>query len=113
MAKTQLASTGDREAAPLEVLLALHEVALDTMAHGLCLFDGQERLVICNEEYLKMYNFDPAVVKPGIKYRDIIAHAIERGNHLDVTLDEYYAKRIALVRIRTPISVQQSLADGR
>ena len=28
------------------------------MAHGLCMFDGQQRLIVCNERYAKMYGLD-------------------------------------------------------
>src|SRR5208282_5955967 len=31
------------------------EVTLENMAHGLCMFDGKQRLIVCNSRYLKMY----------------------------------------------------------
>ena len=87
--------------------------ALGNMAHGLCLFDGDERLVICNEQYLRIYDLDPAIVKPGITYRDILSHAVAKGNHRDLSVDELYASRMAMVRNRASASTRISLGDGR
>jgi PAS domain-containing protein len=35
------------------------EVTLENMAHGLCMFDGQHRLIVCNERYARMYGLSP------------------------------------------------------
>jgi PAS domain-containing protein len=87
--------------------------ALGNMSHGLCLFDGDERLVICNEQYLRIYGLDPTVVKPGVTYREILGHAIAKGNHRDLSVDELYAGRMAMVRQRTSASGRITLGDGR
>ncbi|MGC1573296.1 MAG: PAS-domain containing protein, partial [Pseudolabrys sp.] len=31
-------------------------VAINNMSQGLCMFDGNERLVICNQRYMEMYH---------------------------------------------------------
>ena len=43
----------------LKELLALHEVALASMSHGLCMVDAEQRVVLCNERFLRMYNLSP------------------------------------------------------
>ncbi len=30
-------------------------VAINNMSQGLCMFDGNERLVVCNQRYMEMY----------------------------------------------------------
>ena len=40
-------------------------VAINNMSQGLCMFDGNERLVICNRRYLELYQLSDDVVKPG------------------------------------------------
>ena len=35
------------------------DVALENMAHGLCMFDAEERLVIANDRYAEMYGLAP------------------------------------------------------
>ena len=37
----------------------LLQTALQNMAHGLCMFDRNQCLVICNERYGEMYNLAP------------------------------------------------------
>jgi diguanylate cyclase (GGDEF)-like protein/PAS domain S-box-containing protein len=87
--------------------------AVSNMQHGLSLFGPDERLIICNEQYLRIYGLDPAVVKPGISYRDILVHALALGRHGDMTIDEIYAERIGRIRRRTAEVVHISLSDGR
>ncbi len=86
--------------------------AVGHMSHGLCLFDADERLIVCNEQYLRMYSLDPAVVKPGITFRDALAHAVSIRN-VHMTADEFYARRIAMVRRRETVTEQLRLSDGR
>ena len=49
------------------------------MSLGLTMFDASERLVVCNRRYIEMYNLSPDVVKPGLSFRDLMAHRKETG----------------------------------
>ena len=40
-------------------------VALDNMSQGLCMFDRNEKLVVCNQRYRTMYNLPHEVAHPG------------------------------------------------
>src|SRR3989442_1467837 len=42
-----------------DAALALHQLALDTMAHGVCMFDAEHRAVLFNQQYLAMFDFSP------------------------------------------------------
>jgi methyl-accepting chemotaxis protein len=53
--------------------------ALDNMSQGLCMFDAAQRLVLCNESYLRMYDLSPEVVKPGCTLRQLLQYRIKRG----------------------------------
>src|SRR3984893_17558905 len=53
--------------------------AVENMTQGLCMFDGDRRLVVCNELYRKMYRLPPELLKPGTLHRDIIAHRVRSG----------------------------------
>jgi len=83
------------------------------MSQGLCLFDTEERLVVCNEQYLRIYDLDPAVVKPGVSYRQILDHAIKVGRHPNLSADELYDRCISMARKPEPVSLRARLADGR
>src|SRR5476649_331718 len=49
------------------------------MTHGLCMFDAEKRLVICNDRYAKMYKLAPELLKAGTPHQDIIAHRVKNG----------------------------------
>src|SRR6202453_1075843 len=50
------------------------EIALNSMLHGLCMFDADDCLIVCNERYARMYSLPPALTLPGASWRDIATH---------------------------------------
>src|ERR1700712_5329080 len=40
---------------------ALMSISLNTMTQGLCMFDKNERLVICNQRYIELYRLSPEI----------------------------------------------------
>jgi diguanylate cyclase (GGDEF)-like protein len=87
--------------------------ALNHMSQGLCLFDANERLLFCNEQYLTIYGFDRGVVRPGISYREILDYAVKQGKHANLKSEELYDRCIALVRAQRPTSHRLHLSDGQ
>jgi methyl-accepting chemotaxis protein len=57
-------------------------VAINNMSQGLCMFDGNERLVICNQRYLELYNLSSDVVKTGCTLAELLQHRIANGSFL-------------------------------
>src|SRR5581483_3363499 len=53
--------------------------AVDNMSQGLCMFDPAERLVMCNRQYLKLYDLSPEKVKPGCTLMDVLQARIAQG----------------------------------
>jgi methyl-accepting chemotaxis protein len=53
--------------------------ALDNMSQGLCMFDAAQRLVLCNQSYLRMYDLSSEVVKPGCTLRQLLQYRIRSG----------------------------------
>jgi methyl-accepting chemotaxis protein len=53
--------------------------AISHMSQGVCMFDSATRVILCNPQYLKMYNLSPTVVKPGCTLRHLIEHRKETG----------------------------------
>jgi diguanylate cyclase (GGDEF)-like protein len=56
------------------------DVAINNMTQGLLLYDSAQRLIICNRRYIEMYGLSPDVVKPGLGFRDLIAHRKQTGS---------------------------------
>jgi PAS domain-containing protein len=53
--------------------------AIDSMAQGMCMFDGSERLVVCNKQYYAMYNLTPADMRPGATLSEVLAKRVQKG----------------------------------
>jgi diguanylate cyclase (GGDEF)-like protein len=87
--------------------------AVNQMSQGLCLFDANERLLVCNKQYLSIYGFDPAIVKPGVSYYEILDYAVKRGTHTNLKSEELYGRCMALVRENDPASHRLQLSNGK
>jgi len=55
------------------------DIAINNMSQGLLLYDAHEQLVVCNRRFLDMYQLSTDVVKPGLGFRDFIAHRKQTG----------------------------------
>ncbi len=53
--------------------------ALDSMAQGLCMFDANERLVVCNKQYHEMYGLERGDVLPGATLTDVLQRRVAKG----------------------------------
>jgi len=54
--------------------------ALNSMPHGLSMFDAHERLIICNSLYASMYDLDANDVKPGSTLSEILSRRVNKGS---------------------------------
>lgn len=54
-------------------------VAIDNMGQGLCMFDRNERLVICNRRYADMYKLPANATKPGVTLTGLLEFRIANG----------------------------------
>ncbi len=53
--------------------------AINNMAQGLCMFDGNERLVVCNHRYMQMYGLSADIVTPGSTLHSLLEYRIRNG----------------------------------
>ncbi len=54
-------------------------VALDNMSQGLCMFDRNEELVVCNQRYREMYKLPPEVARTGVSLLELLEYRIAHG----------------------------------
>ncbi len=71
--------------------------AVDSMAQGMCMFDENERLVVCNTQYYQMYNLTPDDVRPGATLSDVLKKRVEKGT-FSKDPDQYRKEFVAEVR---------------
>ncbi|AZO48240.1 MAG: EAL domain-containing protein [Mesorhizobium sp.] len=86
--------------------------AVENMSHGLCMFDADERMIICNRHYLDIFCLDPAIVRPGIRFFDILQHSVEIGVASHSAAD-LYAIRKPYIDGAKPSTYEETLSDGR
>ncbi len=90
----------------------LNDVLLH-LPYGLSMYSADERLMICNTKYIQDYALDSAIVKPGARYIDVLAHSNLRGNQPGLSVQQYYAKRMRENRNAQQATSLTLLWDGR
>jgi diguanylate cyclase (GGDEF)-like protein len=92
------------------------DAALSNMTQGLCMFDGERRLVVWNERYAELYKLPPELLKIGTPHASIIADRISRGLLKGETSKSAARKKITLLnqlpRDATSSRVDE-FSDGR
>ena len=87
------------------------ETVLANMDEGICMFDAEQKVVVCNERYARMYGLSPEEVKPGTALRHIIERRIARGIYAHGDPNTYIQERVAAVKHAS--SAIHHLSDGR
>jgi diguanylate cyclase (GGDEF)-like protein len=81
------------------------DTAINNMSQGLCFFDSDHRLIVCNERFVEIYNIPADRVYPGMKLTEIVDLRIEAGSFPAMTRDEY-------VRWRNDVAVSNEAKDS-
>jgi methyl-accepting chemotaxis protein len=87
-------------------------IAINNMSQGLCMFDGNERLVICNQRYMDMYKVSGDVVKPGINLQALLEYRIKNGSFTRDPV-EYRSDLVGAMSAGKTTSTEVKSADGR
>jgi diguanylate cyclase (GGDEF)-like protein len=103
----------ESEAKRRTVAEAQLSIALETMHHGLAMFDGQQRLVLCNRRYGEVHEFPPELCEPGTPYKAILQHL--RGDSViaERPPEDYAAALMDNLRKGVACSTLRECADGR
>ena len=86
--------------------------AVENMSHGLCMFDADERMIICNGNYINIFCLDAKLIRPGIRFIDILRHSVDIGI-ASQSADELYAIRKPYIDQAKPSTYEETLSDGR
>jgi signal transduction histidine kinase len=89
------------------------DIALNNMIQGLCMFDADQKLILCNRQYREMYGFPADVVKPGISLSDIMRYSISLGNYRSEDAQAALEARHDPNRLKERTTIKQYLRDGR
>src|ERR1700687_3894605 len=91
------------------------DTAVHNMSQGLTMFDQDLRLIMCNEQYLKLYNIPAAAVRPGMTLRDVITLRAAHGSHTRAAPDDHPQSRLDAGKDIVPVTVDRidHLGNGR
>jgi diguanylate cyclase (GGDEF)-like protein len=89
------------------------DTAINNMTQGLCFFDGNRRLIVCNARYAEMYRLSLDQVRPGTTLAEIVDHRFHAGSFPEMTRAEYLTSRDSIVIADKPADTVVGLKDGR
>jgi diguanylate cyclase (GGDEF)-like protein len=87
------------------------DAAINNMPHGLCMFDADQKLIVCNKRYAEIYGLEPQQTVAGTTLRSILEKRVASG---DYSKDEpnYVEGRIAAVAAGKPLYQVSDLPGG-
>ncbi|WP_210254831.1 EAL domain-containing protein [Methylocapsa sp. S129] len=90
-----------------------YETTIDKIAQGVCFFDGEQRLMLCNRRYAEIYGLAPEDVSVGKTLREIAERRFALGACPAMTPQEYlsWCDRVNLGRVADSWTAE--LKDGR
>ena len=81
------------------------DTAINNMSQGLCFFDADHRLIVCNDRFIEMYDIPFGRVGPGTKLVEIVDLRFEAGSFPAMSRDEY-------LHWRTNVAVSAEAKDS-
>src|SRR5262249_16881087 len=76
--------------------------AVNHMSHGLCVTDGDSRIVLFNELFIDMYDLSPDFIRVGVHMRDVIEHVARLGYFPNATPEHVWKRRLEKMAARKP-----------
>ena len=89
------------------------EDAIESLSEGLILYDAEDRVVLCNSQYLAFNHMSADLIGPGNKWIDITRERVRRGQFPNAVgrVETWLEKRISQRGLIT--SEEFPVADGR
>jgi diguanylate cyclase (GGDEF)-like protein len=81
------------------------DTAINNMSQGLCFFDSDHRLIVCNDRFVEIYNIPAERVHAGMKLTEIVDLRIEAGSFPAMTREEY-------IRWRNDVAISNEAKDS-
>jgi PAS domain S-box-containing protein len=88
--------------------------AVDSMFEGFVIYDGKDRLVMCNEAYRRMYPHSAPLMVPGVRYETLVRNSLATGNYPDAAgREEEWIARFMEAHRNGYKEVETQLAGGK
>ena len=89
------------------------DTAINNMSQGLCFFDANHRLIVCNDRYIDMYDLAHDRVEPGTPLAEIVDMRFEAGSFPEMTRDQYLQWRANVAISHEPTDSIVELRNGK
>jgi PAS domain S-box-containing protein len=89
--------------------------AVQYVAVGFTIYDENDRLAICNEAYLRIYEDSRDLIVPGNTFEEIVRKGAERGQYQAAigNVEAWVDERVRLHQSAKGEIIEQKLGDGR
>jgi methyl-accepting chemotaxis protein len=94
-------------------LLRDQSLILDNVSQGICMFDSQKRLVLCNFRYLEIYKIQSKGIKRGTSLDEIVELRYSAGTNPKMTKDEYVRWRESIETTQRQSGTLVELMNGK
>ena len=102
-----------RDVTELAAKTTLLEATLENMGEGIFAFDPNRKLLIANENALRLVDLPPEFRQPGASFDEGARFRAERGDFGDGDVDSLLAERVAMFDAGKPVSQTRRFANGR
>jgi diguanylate cyclase (GGDEF)-like protein len=108
-AKARLARANSK----LELGHQQFQAVLSNITQGVCLFDGEKRLLVWNRRYAEIYSLPSKAIRVGCSPEEIIGYRFASGSVPDMSISDYLASANQLVAEKQSSDNVESLRNGR
>jgi signal transduction histidine kinase len=87
---------------------------IESIPEGFAIYDAEDRLVICNDAYRRLFPGDPAQVVPGARFEEVLRAGLQGRHRPACAADEarWVAERVR-DHLTPDLSLEEELGDGR
>lgn len=87
--------------------------AIEALPEAFVLYGPDDRMVVCNEQYRKLYPTVADMMAPGLSFHDVMSESVRRGVfHLSENAEQWSRKRLSFHHANIGF-FEQHLSDGR
>ncbi len=88
--------------------------ALDAMSDGFVMWDEDDRLITCNQQYRDIYKVSAPALRPGVRFDELIREGVRLGQYPQATGDvEEFVRQTIEWRRNSDEALERELPDGR
>ena len=88
------------------------EAALNNMSQALCMADGEQRLIVCNRQYLNLFGLPSTSLRSGIRISEVFGLIIKHSSLSGSLVRRMYDEQVALIVDHKPAMFLQEEKDG-